>query len=146
LLNIYDTFKEEVLRLNANNGTIIIPSVEINSPTNNLNFMDVEVNSHNLRNDMFQDGVITAIDVIMSLGDQDSLTYILNWYTTIGTAEVKNYYVDGINQDKARGTCGFVYEAGDLDYYGFSGNHIHIPADIRIITSPEYELWFYICL
>jgi hypothetical protein len=143
---IFNVFREGVQRRNVNNGTIIIPSVIISSANNNLNFVNVTVSSHNLRNDFFQNGVITAIDVIMSLGDQGLLTYKLNWYNTIGTAEVKNYYVDEINQDEARGTCGFVYEAGDWDYEGFAGNHIHIPADIRIITSPEYEKWFYICL
>jgi len=52
--------------------------------------------------------------------------------------------VDGINEDEAHGTCGFVYEAGSekLRY----GNHIHIPSDYRIINSPEYEEWFWICL
>ncbi|MHA2183978.1 MAG: DUF4405 domain-containing protein [Promethearchaeota archaeon] len=143
---IYDTFREEVQRLNANNGTVIIPTVMITSPTNHLNFFNVEVTSHNLRNDTFQDGVITAIDVIMSLGDVGLITYKLNWYTTIGTSEVKNFYVDGVNKDNSYGKCGFVYEAGDLTYQGFSGNHIHIPSDYRIITSPEYEEWFWICL
>jgi hypothetical protein len=144
--NIYNTFEEEVQRLNANNGTVILPSVIITSPTNNLHFQNVEVTAHNIRSDFLQDGVITAIDVIMSLGDQGLITYKLNWYNEIGNAEVKNYYVDGINSDIAYGKCGFVYEAGDLNFQGFTGNHIHIPSDIRIITSPEYEEWFWICL
>jgi hypothetical protein len=146
LQNIYDTFREEVQRLNANNGSVIIPTVIITSPTNHLFLYDVEVTSHNLRNDTFQNGVITAIDVIMSLGDAGLISYKLHWYNTIGIAEVKNYYVDGVNQDNAYGKCGFVYETGDLSYPGFSGNHIHIPSDYRIITSPEYEEWFWICL
>ncbi|MBA7525844.1 hypothetical protein ES705_18002 [subsurface metagenome] len=111
-----------------------------------MNYQNVTVTPHNLRNDFFQDGVITAIDVIMSLGDKGLLTYKLNWYSTIGLAEVKNYYVDGINNDNAYGKCGFVYEVGDFTFQGFAGNHIHIPSDIRIITSPEYEEWFWICL
>jgi hypothetical protein len=146
LQNIYDTFIEEIQRLNNNNGSLIIPSVTIRSPNNNLNYNDVEVTAHNLRNDILQDGVITAIDVIISLADQGFISYELNWYGVIGTANVDTYYIDGINDDIAYGTCGFVYEAGDLDYQGFTGNHIHIPADIRIITSPEYEEWFWICL
>lgn len=146
LQNIYNTYEEETQRLNANNGTVVIPSVIITSPHNNLVFNDVEVTSHNLRNDFFQDGIITAIDVIMSLGDQGLITYNLKWYSTIGTAEVKNYWVSGINQDTEFGKCGFVYEVGDLDYQLFKGNHIHIPSDIRIIISPEYEEWFWICL
>jgi hypothetical protein len=146
LESIYDTFREEVTRRENNNGSIIIPNVIITSPSNNLNFQDVEVTAHNLRNDMLQEGVITAIDVIMSLGDQGMLTYKLNWYETIGRAVVRNYYIDRINSDLAFARCGFVYEAGDLDFDGFQGNHIHITSDIRIITSPEYEKWFWICL
>jgi hypothetical protein len=142
----YNIFKEEIVRLNNNNGTVIIPHVYIRSPTNNLHFTNVVVTPHNLRDDFLSDGVITAIDVIMSLGDQELLTYKLNWYTTIGIAEVKNYYVDGINNNNAYGKCGFVYEVGDTTHIGFAGNHIHIPSDIRILTSPEYEEWFWICL
>jgi hypothetical protein len=142
----YNTFKEEIIRLTNNNSTIIIPDIYIRSPTNNLHFQNVEVTPYNTRDDFFQDGVITAIDAIMSLGDQGLLTYKLNWYTTIGLAEVKNYYIDGINSDNAYGKCGFVYEVGDTIFSGFTGNHIHIPSDIRILTSPEYEEWFWICL
>ncbi|MHA2471712.1 MAG: DUF4405 domain-containing protein [Promethearchaeota archaeon] len=146
LQSIYSTFREEVQRLENNNRTIIIPVVGILGPSNGLRFLNVEVTAHNLRNDTFQNGVITAIDVIMSLGDAGLLTYKLNWYDTIGVAEVKNYYIDGINKDIANGKCGFVYEAGDSTYKGFLGNHIHIPSDYRIIVSPEYEEWFWICL
>ena len=143
---LFNSFRREVARLNNNNGTVIIPNVRIKSPHNNLNFQNVTVTAHNLRNDTLHEGVITAVDVIMSLGDLGLLTYKLNWYETIGRAKVKNYYVDGINNDIAYARCGFVYEAGDLRYSGFKGNHIHIPSDIRIINSPEYEEWFWICL
>jgi hypothetical protein len=146
LQKIYTAFLDEMERLNENNGTVIIPNVIIRSPRGNLNFKNIVVSSHNLRNDFFLDGVITAIDVIMSLGDQGMITYKLNWYDEIGNAEVKNYYVDGINGQNAYGKCGFVYEAGDLNFKLFGGNHIHIPSDIRIISSPEYEEWFWICL
>ena len=59
-------------------------------------------------------------------------------------AEILNYFVDGINNDISYGTCGFVYESGSerLSY----GNHIHIPSDYRVINSPEYVEWFWICL
>jgi hypothetical protein len=145
LNSIYATFREEVTRLNNNDQSVIIPEITINSPNNNLKFENVEVTAHNLRNDIFQDGVITAIDVILSLGDQGLIDYELNWYETIGVSTVKSYYIDRINNDITIGRCGFVYEAGDRDFDNFRGNHIHIPADIRVITSPEYEKWFWIC-
>ena len=112
-----------------------------------LRFSNVEVTSHNLRNDVFQDGTITAIDIILSLGDNGELSYELQWYDSIGYAEVvRSYWIDGINDDKSFGRCGFVYESGSLKYSGFRGNHIHIPSDIRIIDSPEYMEWYWICI
>ena len=142
--DLYDVFREEVERLESNNGTLIIPTITISGPGLIHVFEDVVVTSHGLRNDTFQPGVITAIDVIMSLGDQGRITYDLQWYDEIGLAEVKNFFVNGIDGQKAYDRCGFVYEAGDKQYR--YGNHIHIPSDYRVITSPEYEEWFWICL
>ncbi len=142
----YDTFREEINRLNSNNGSIIVPDIFIKGKTFDQHFKDIEITPHNLRNDTLQEGVITAIDVIMTLGDLGLITYRLNWYETIGTAEVKNYYVDEINGDASYARCGFVYEAGDLDFTRFRGNHIHIPADIRLINSPQYVEFFWICI
>ncbi len=146
LNNIYETFRREIARLSVNNGSLIIPTVTIRSPRSNLRFDNVHVTAHNLRNDTFQDGVITGIDVIMSLGDRGLITYQLKWYETIGMDEVKSYWVEGINADIAYARCGYVYEAGDYDFQDRQGNHIHIPSDIRIITSPQYEKWFWICI
>jgi hypothetical protein len=143
----YSIFREEIARMNSNDGKIVIPRVVINGPTVNEEFDDVVVTPHNLRNDTFQDGIVTAIDVILSLGDQGKLEYGLNWYESIGTAHiVKNYWVESIGDDIASGRCGFVYESGDLGLQGFAGNHIHIPSDSRVLNSSEYVLFFWICL
>jgi hypothetical protein len=143
---MYQTFRDEVTQQVLNGGKVIIPEVTITGTKNEWVFLEVEVTAHDLRDDFFQNGVITAIDVIMTLGDQNKIDYELQFYKTIGFAEVKNYYVDRINEDETYGRCGFVYEAGAERYSGARGNHIHIPADIRVITSPEYELWFWICI
>lgn len=144
---IYSTYVEEVIRHQGNDGQIIIPTVTIQSRTQDLTFYSVNVTPHNLRNETLQDGVITGIDVIMSLGDQGKLTYDIQWYESIGTADiVRNYYIVRINGDRAAGTCGFVYDSGDRDYFGFKGNHIHLPSDVRVLNSPEYMRWFWICL
>ena len=112
--SIHETFKEEIKRKKENNETVIIEKVFIRGPNNDLTFENVEVTPHNIRNDMFQPDVITALDVIMSLGDQDKLKYDVKWYESIGTAKiVKNYYVEKINEDVAHGRRGFVYENGD---------------------------------
>ena len=143
----YQVFREEIAHLENNNGVVIIPKVIIRSPSQRLTFEDFQVKAHHVRDDIFKEGYITAIDVIMSLGDQGKISYDLQWYESIGTAEiVKNYFVERINQDQARGRCGFVYEAGSEKFGGFRGNHIHIPSDIRGINSPEYIEFFWICI
>jgi hypothetical protein len=147
LTSIYSVWKQEVERLENNNGTMIIPEVIIVGESFSQVFEDVVVTPHNLRDDVFQEGVITAIDVILSLGDQGEITYGLQWYDYIGSASiVRSYWVEEINADRASGTCGFVYEAGSKKFPFFSGNHIHLPSDVRIINSPEYVEYFWICL
>ena len=144
---IYSVWKQEIQRIESNNGSIIIPYVRIQGYSFTEEFNDVVVTSHNLRNDTFQENVITAIDVILSLADQGKITYELQWYDSIGTASiVRSYWVDSINKNKAEGRCGFVYEAGAQKYRGFTGNHIHLPSDSRIINSPEYVEYFWICI
>jgi hypothetical protein len=149
LLNrIHETFRNEISRLNGNNGTIIIPEIRIIGKDDDTRFYDIEVTSHNFRDDLFQEGVVTGIDAILSLKDQGLIdSYDLQWYDEIGTAKiVRNYWINGINDDVAYGTCGFVYEFGDHEFDGFSGNHIHLPSDARVLNSPEYGLWYWICL
>lgn len=141
---IHKTFKEEVER--KKNKTVI-PLVIIKGVKTDLQIENVKVTAHNLRNDYFQNGVITAMDVILSLADQGLISYDLYWYDSIGTADiVRSFWVNRINEDESRGRCGFVYEAGSFQYQGFTGNHIHIPADLRVIMSPEYVEFFWICL
>ncbi len=144
---IYEVFREEIQRKEKNGGKIVIPMVIIRGPKTDLRFTNVTVTPHNLRNDTFQDGVITAIDVILSLSDDQKLSYDLQWFDSIGSAGVvRSYWVSRINEDAMHDRCGFVYEAGSLRYQGFRGNHIHIPSDFRAINSPEYEEWFWICI
>jgi hypothetical protein len=98
-----------------------------------------------MREDLFEKDVITALDVIMSLGDMGKLTYELKWYDSIGTAGiVRSYWVESINSDSAYDRCGFVYESGSIRLMYF--NHIHIPTDIRVLNSPEYVEFFWICI
>jgi hypothetical protein len=143
---IHNTFRDEVARKVLNKGAIIIPNVIIEGRDSNQRFENVQVRPHNLRNDMFKNGTITAIDVIMTLGEEGLISYDLQWYSEIGTAQVKNYFVERINEDKSHDRCGFVYEAGSSQFQGFTGNHIHIPSDIRVINSPEYVEYFWICI
>ena len=147
-LKILSSFSEQAERAGLNDKAIVIPEVVIRGRVSSQVFEKVEVTPHNLRPDYLVDGTITAIDVILSLGDQGLLTYDLNWYESVGSAGlVKNYFVDAINDDISYGRCGFVYEVGDREFYGFRGNHIHIPPDLRVLTTvPDYVEFFWICI
>jgi hypothetical protein len=141
----YKAFRLEVERRQTNNGSIVVPIVKIQGRGAYYEFTEVNVTPHNLRSDIFQNGTITAIDAIMSLGDLGLLTYQIQWYDSLGSASVvRNYWVEAINHHVASGTCGFVYESGDDDIG--PGNHIHLPSDSRVLNSPEYVEWFWICL
>jgi hypothetical protein len=147
---IYNSFREEVARLRMNQGKIIIPEVAITSTkfSEDLEFENVMVTPHNVRNDIFKPEVVTTLDILLSLLEQGELSQIkLTWYEQIGTADVvDSYWTEQINQAEAYNTCGFVYETGPLAFSSFRGSHIHIPSDVRVIVSPEYALWFWICL
>jgi hypothetical protein len=149
IARICRTFGDEVLRRMRNGGEVILPEVVIQGPGGNvMAFADVEVTPHDVRSDMLQPGTITALDILLSLGEQGRLSNIkLTWYESIGLADpVDSYWVEQIDEDIASGGCGFVYETGPKEFSGFAGSHIHIPLDVRVIVSPEYALWFWICL
>ena len=143
----YSFFQKEIERLERNNGQVIIPIVYITGVSDRWEFENVTVTPHNLRFDMFQNDTITAIDVILSLGDQGKANYTLQWYESIGEARiVKSFWVEDLMGDKSQGRCGFVHEEGSLLRLDIGGNHIHLPADIKVLNSPDYAWWFFICV
>lgn len=145
--SVYETYLDEVQRRNENDGSIVVPEVVIKGRHETLVFREVEIIAHNMRNDMFKPGVITALDVIISLGEVGEITYDLQWYESIGSAGVvKSYWVNRINENESHQRCGFVYEAGDEQFRFFRGNHVHIPSDTRVINSPMYVEFFWICI
>jgi hypothetical protein len=148
LFNIYEVFLRDSQRRNSQVNNLKIPKIVIRGESLEISFENIEVKSHNLRNDFLVEGTITAIDAILTLGDMGLISNSIKWYESIGSAGVvKNYFVDEINGEKSVGRCGFVYEIGEKEYLGFRGNHIHIPSDIRVIdTIPEYIEYFWICI
>jgi hypothetical protein len=148
LESIHKSFQEEVERLARNDGQVILPDLQVRSPAGDWSYDDVLVTPHDLRSDVLQPGLATALDVLISLQEQGRADNLgLTWYEQIGFADpVDSYWVSQFNSAIAHGGCGFVYETGPLAFAGFSGTHIHIPADTRVLVSPEYALWFWICL
>ena len=146
--HIYSTFQEEVSNLAVNNGTVIVPVVTITGRTfSSQEFYNITVSAHNLRNDTFQNGIITALDIIKSLGDLGDITYELNWYESFrGSFYVHSYFVEKINADETIGRCGFLYEVGDNDFKTPGPNYIFLASDERVLISPEYLRFFWDCL
>ena len=148
LTAIYRTFRDEVERLADNGGEVVLPELRIRAPSGRVTFRDVLVTPHDVRRDVLQPGVVTALDALVSLAERGELAGLkLTWYERIAGAEpVESYWVEELKGDVAVGGCGFVYETGPQAFAGFSGTHIHIPSDVRVTISPEYALWFWICL
>jgi len=135
----FSTFREEVDRLNNNFGSVIIPTVYVSGLNFNETFYNVAVLPHNLRNETFQFDVITAIDVIMTLGDLGHITYQLTYHESFRSASyVHSYFVSKINTDESEGRCGYLYMVSE--------SYIYLSADERILTSPESVNFFWGCL
>ena len=145
---LYDTWQSEIVRRDSNSGAFIIPYIEIDSNTFREEFYNITVTAHNLRSDIFQEGIITPVDIIMSLGDQGLITYLLRWYDSFGNVEiVRSYWLVMINDDLSIGRCGYVHEVGDFAFTGAGArNHLHIPMDFRPLIAPEYLEVQYTCL
>lgn len=144
LAAIFASFREEVVRLAANQGRVVIPEVVIRGSRTSLVFRDVPVNPHGVRNDVFQSGVVTALDVLLSLGELGMLSGLrLTWH-----GEVESYYVDlAVGTEfvaEAVSPCVFVYDVGTKILPEFQPSHahtagqIHFPPDLQVLVSPEY--------
>ena len=158
LAAIYKDFTDQVARLKTNAGRVIIPKVRIRAPQATLAFDDVAVTAHNVRPDVFQTGVITVLDVLLSLGEQGKLTAVtLSWRDRMENGDVvENYYVDQIQADGfstvPTGTCTYMHEVGSTGLVGFltshehMNSHVHLASDAEVLTSPEYVEFQWSCL
>ena len=67
--------------------------------------------------------------------------------TRIGEARVvKSFWVEELMGDRSGGRCRFAHEEGPFSSFGLAGNYIHLSADIKVLNSPGYAWWFYICV
>lgn len=158
LTAIHKTFREEVNRRRENGNQVIIPTVTIRSPQVSLTFDEVVVTAHNVREDLFQPGVTTVLDVLLSLGEQEKLSSLkLTWHDRAeDTDPIDNYFVDHIVGENfspaVTGSCIFTHQIGSKalkDYLApntCEGSHIHLTADVEVIASPEYVEWVWVCL
>ena len=118
LAAIQTSFRDETARRAANGGKIIVPTVTIKGPRSTTSFRDVEVTSHDVRPDVFQPGSITALDVLLSLGEQGHIGGLeITWHAMLGDVEnVNHYMVDWIALPEVLGE-----EGRTLRVHGRSG-------------------------
>ncbi|MBU1050247.1 hypothetical protein KKG90_09530 [Candidatus Bipolaricaulota bacterium] len=155
---INEHFREQVARLAENEGVVIIPSVTLVSSTATVEFRDVAVSAHDSRTDVFQSGVITTLDVLLSLGDQGVLAELgLDWREEEGDIPiVDGYYVVAIQAEgftpETTGSCVLTHQisgetiAEYLAPHTHTMSHIHLTADLDVLVSPEAIEWLWICL
>ena len=155
---IHEHYREEAVRRAENDGLAIIPVVTLQSSTATAEFYDVAITAHNARSDVFQAGVITVLDVLLSLGEQGVLTELgLDWRQDDGEISVvDSFYVVSVQSEEfapeSTGSCVLTHQVrGDtiaeyLSPHTHTMSHIHLTADLEVLVSPEAVEWLWICL
>ncbi len=125
------------------------------------NYRDVQVAAHNLRASggdtlyraPFRPGVVTAIDVLLSLRDQGELDVVGNAYFThlagkvMESFRVRSIGIPGVGLAHASGRQGFVYTTGNgtpTRLANDADRKQHVHADIHVIHAPDFALWRWI--
>lgn len=155
---IHEHYREEVARRAVNDEVVVIPTVTLLSSTATVEFYDVAVTAHDSRTDVFQAGVITMLDVLLSLGEQGALTGLgLDWREKDGDIlVVDGYYVVSVQAEgfapEITGSCVLTHQifgetiAEFLSPHTHTMSHIHLTADLEVLVSPEAVEWLWICL
>ena len=95
LAAIHEHFREEVVRRESSETGVVVPTVTLRSSGDSIVFEDVRVVAHDVRPDVFQPGLITMLDVLLSLGELGLLSDLgLEWRAADdGIDVVDGYYV-----------------------------------------------------
>ena len=156
LAAIQTSFRNEVARRTSGAGQVVVPTVTIKGPRSAVTFRDVLVTSHGVRPDVFRAGAITALDVLLSLGEQGLIDGLeLTWHAMLDGTMVNHYMVDWISLPDVLGekdaSCGYMDEAATEGLRGFLTPHshatteIHLSSDLEILVAPEYVEWQWLC-
>jgi hypothetical protein len=122
---------------------------------------DVPVSAHDMRatgagphiSTPFQPGVVTSIDILLSLSDQGELGEVETAFISrIASFYIDSYYVVGLTVPgegtaHASGSQGFVYLTGNGapdKLPNGAGRVFHMTSDIRVIHAPEFTKWYWI--
>jgi len=170
LNEIRKEYIEEMVRVQRQGN--IIPSVRISiNPSNykgnppesdritvSREFSNVKVFAHDLRAagspspypKPFQPGVVTSLDILLSLMDQGALNLVTStFYTNFAGHYIQSFYVvalgfPGIGVAHASGRQGFVYVTENGSFNSLpnnADNKLHMTSDINIIHAPDFSYW-----
>jgi hypothetical protein len=155
---IYEHFREEVARRNASEGSIVVPTVTLRSAAQTIVLENVLVTAHDTRSDVFRSGLVTALDVLLSLGEQGLVSQlVLKWRpATDGIPADVGYCVAEVDagsfSPEPNASCVLMHQVGGTtiaDYlapHSHTMSHIHLTPDLEILVSPETIEWIWICL
>jgi hypothetical protein len=121
-------------------------------------FRDVRVSPHDLRaagapgpfSRPFQPGVVTSLDVLLSLRDQGELSLVSSvFYTYLAGKYIDSHYVvalgfPGVGTAHASGRHGFTYTTGNGSWQRMvndANRTFHITADIAVLHAPDFSTW-----
>jgi hypothetical protein len=169
-----DEIKTEYLDEIARERTLghVIPEVRISvNPSNYLGnppgsgritvsrtFSNVRVTPHDWRATgylsvapkPFRPGVVTSLDILLSLQDQGALDVVTGmFYTYFAGHSIQSYYVvglgfPGVGTAHASGRQGFVYTTENGTPNRLPNNadsKLHLTCDIHVIHAPDFSSW-----
>ncbi len=173
LAEVKRQYSEEIERENTSGHLVPLVRFSINpSPyegnppgsgrvTVRRDFADVHVTAHGLRSPgypspyskPFQPGVVTSLDVLLSLMDQGKLDVVTSvFYSHFNDNFIDSYYVvelgfPDVGAAHASGRQGFVYTTGNGTPNRLPNNadrKFHITCDISVIHAPDFSYWHWI--
>ncbi len=157
LAAIERSFRDEVVRRAANAGRVVVPEVTIRGPRWTLVAHDVVVEPSGVRGDVFQPGLVTALDVLLALGRDGRISSLtLAWHDRLDNADpVDSFMVHALRAAEGEAPfaegCMLVHQTGSAGLEGFlaphghGSSHVHLTADLEALVSPEHVRWTWLC-
>ena len=167
---IKGAYLREIQREEAHGNVVPLVTIAINPSSHQGNppgsnrvtvtreFRDVRVQAHDLRaagapvpfSRPFQPGVVTSLDVLLSLQDQGELNLVNSvFYTYLAGKYIDSHYVvalgfPGVGTAHASGRHGFTYTTGNGSWQRMvndANRTFHITADIAVLHAPDFSTW-----
>ncbi|GIU28247.1 hypothetical protein TUM4433_16190 [Shewanella schlegeliana] len=109
---------------------------------------NLKVKAHNIRPDIYYDGVITMADVLLSLNDHEDHngkhSGTMNFWPILATeSNPESFAFESLDGLYASGNHGWLFDWGEVNNSHFYFNSPHIMPDKVVLVSPELIKWRY---